>query len=146
MRNVWPSAVVSPIARHESRGHRLGAVERVRAVAAEDEHHVDVGCVRQFLPAEAAHADHCEGDLRFERLQRGFDARVGEVRQLASDVPEIGEPEQIARSDAQQLAPLEAAEPVAPGPVVFPPVDRVERGVDQLHARRFGAELVVVGE
>ncbi len=60
---------------------------------------------------------------------------------------EIGEPEQVARADAQQLAPLEAAEPVAPGPVVLAPVERVERVVDRApraSARR--ASVVVVGE
>jgi hypothetical protein len=34
--------------------------ERVGTVAVVDEHHVDVGGVRQLGTAEAAHADHCE--------------------------------------------------------------------------------------
>ena len=95
MRNVWPSAVVSPIApmsRVATDSARSNVVRaappKTNTTSMSDAY--DSSCPpRRPMPITA------KGISGLERLQRGFDARVGEVRQLASDVPEIGEPEQI---------------------------------------------------
>ena len=78
MRKVWPSAVVAPISRMSCVAMRSAVVEVRRPVAVVHEQHVDVGRVRQLLPAEPAHADHRERHGGLERLQRGLDARVGD--------------------------------------------------------------------
>ena len=123
---------------------RGGEVGGGRAFVHED--HVDVGCVRQLGAAEPAEADHREGQRRFERAQRGFDARVGEARELASGRVELREAEHVARADAQEMAPLEAAEPGAPPRVVLAPVERVECFLDELVTGRLRCERRVVGQ
>ena len=131
-RNVRPSDVLSPIAPHELRRDALRRREVGGGRAVVDEDHVDVGRVRELGAAEPTEADDRERQRRLERTQRGFDARVGEARELASGRVERREAEHVARADAQEVAALEAAQPRAPTRVVFAPVERVERFVDEL--------------
>ena len=87
----------------ESRRDALGGREVGGGRAVVHEDHVDVGRVRQLGAAEPAEPDHRERQRRFERAQRGFDARVGEARELAAGGVERREAEHVARADAQQL-------------------------------------------
>ena len=91
----------------EPGGQPLGRVELARAVAVVDEEQVDVGRVRELLAAEASDTDDGERRRRFATVKRGFDARVGDVRELALRRLEIGEAEHVARADAKQVAALE---------------------------------------
>ena len=79
-------------------------------------------------------------------LQRGLEARVGERGELAAGDLERREPEEVARRDAQELAPLEAAEARAPLLRVARATQRLERRVDELAAVRSRHEIVVVAE
>ena len=132
MRKVWPSEVVSPIARTSCVATCSARSNARRTGSVEHEQHVDVGCVRQLAPTEPAHPDHRERQLGLERLQRGLEGRVGEMRQLVAHGREVGEPEDVAGADAKQLAALEPPETVATGAVVLAPIERAERILDEL--------------
>ena len=116
MRNVWPSRG----GRRRSPARAASRCARPRAksaavVAVVHEQHVDVGRVRQLGAAESAHADHRERKRRLERARaRASSARLGEARSArARSSSSVGEAEQVAGRDPEQLASLEAAEPVA---------------------------------
>ena len=81
-----------------------------------------------------------------ERRQRGLEARLRQHGELALGRLEPRVAEQVAGRDAQQLASLEAAQPLAPLLLVAAPLERVERVGDELGARGLDRERVVVVE
>ena len=100
----------------------VGVVVLVVGLVDEDE--VDVGAVVELAPAQLAHAEDDEAPRQpIER--RGFEHRsrrdaqgalgddVGEIRDLRGGGLERLAAQDVARGDAQDLAPLEAAQRVA---------------------------------
>ena len=86
------------------------------------------------------------GNVGRSDVERRFEARLGERGELALGGLESRVPEQVARRDAQQLAPLEPSQPLAALLLVAAPLERVERVVDELGAGRLDVERVVVVE
>ena len=68
------------------------------------------------------------GNVGFERPQRGSRCTRRRGCELAADRRQLAAADEIARADAEQLAPLESAQPGAPAGFVGAPVERVERG------------------
>ncbi len=110
-------------------GQAALARPRRLALRAVDEHEVDVGRVVQLLAAELAHADDGQRRLDAGVVARGAEAGarigvrhapgltqagVGQPGQLVGRHPEIGVTQQVAGTDAQQVAILEAAQRVHP--------------------------------
>ena len=77
--------------------------------------------------AASRHASASAGELALGRLE-----------------PRVAE--EVARRDAQELAPLEPAQPLASLLLVAAPLERVERVGDELGAGRLRREGVVVAE
>ena len=100
---------------HQVGGDLVGDGEVALGLAAVHEQHIDVGLVRQLASTEPPHPDDGERHRRIEHAQRGLDARVGEVGELARGHIDGREPEHVARRDAQELATLESAETDAAG-------------------------------
>ena len=63
------------------------------------------------LPAtELAHADHGEAHCGIDDLECSLQAHRGELGELPSDCGHVGDAEEVAHRDSEQLAPLPAAE------------------------------------
>ena len=75
-----------------------------------EEQHVDVAGVVELPTAELPHRDDPEPDVRRDEFERAADAHLGQSRQLPGDHGKVGSAEQIARRDAQKLAPLPPAQ------------------------------------
>ncbi len=131
---------------HELRGDLFGVAEGVGAVAVVHEHHVDVGRVRQLRPAEPTEADDRERQRGPERRERRFEARLGESGELALGGLESRVAEEVACCDAQQLAPLEPAQPLTSLLLVAAPFEGVERVADEIGAGCLDVQGVVVVE
>ena len=114
MRKVWPSAVVSPMARTSCVATCSARSNAARSGSVEHEQHVDVGRVAR---ARGRRAGPCRSPRTALRARataarlRGWRRRGARAR--CPTAVEIGEPEDVARADAEQLAALEAAESVA---------------------------------
>jgi len=79
-------------------------------------------------------------------VQRRLHARFGERGQLALCRLDLGEAEDVARRDAQELATLEPAETLAPILPARSPPERPERFLDQLVTRLLARQRFVVAE
>ena len=77
------------------------------------EEHVDVARVVELGAAQLAHADHGEGDLRLDDVERRAQTDLGERGELAADGRQVGDAEQVAHGDAEHLAPLPSPQDAA---------------------------------
>ena len=109
--------------------HAFGAL----AVAVVDEEHVDVARVVELTPAELSHPDQRKRAGAPRDRERGLQAHLRERGQLAPDGGQVGDAEQVAGGDAEQLEPLPPTE--AAFVSGFDRAPRVAVAVDRLLAR-----------
>ena len=86
--------------------HTLG----LGLIAFVHEHHVDVARVVELVPAELSHTDHCELDARCRVLDGHVETRLRQIRELAPDLTQIGDREQVPARDPHQALPLPLAQ------------------------------------